>query len=56
MRPSEGPNWDVPGESVSLPDCELPHIAAEAFVVKYPRGQDHFNTLTGEQEATRRLG
>jgi len=25
-----------------LRDCELPHIAREAFVVKYPRGQDHF--------------
>ena len=37
-------------------DCELPHIAAEAFVVKYPRGQDHFqhtNWRTGGDSSPR---
>ena len=56
MRPSEGPDWDVPGESISLRDCELPHIAREAFVVKYPRGQDHFrhtNWRTGDGSSPR---
>ena len=41
-RQTGGDPWNVSGESISLFDCELPHIAREAFVVKYPRRQDHF--------------
>ena len=46
----------MPGEPISLPDCELPHIAREAFVVKYPREQDHFrhtNRQAGEGSSPR---
>lgn len=44
------------GESISLRDCEPSHIAREEFVVKYPRGQDHFrhtNRRTGDGSSPR---
>jgi hypothetical protein len=46
-------HWNI---SISLRVCELPHIAREAFVVKYPREQDHFrhtNWRTGDGSSPR---